>query len=152
MKTIKSKITVNLMLMAVLMMAASACKKDEVAGPPTKEQLLATAKGWMLTTKTMLISGQTAETNVFLSMESDQEDNIFLFTGDGKISRDEGAAKSSNPNALQRFDGYGTWAFNTDKTKLTTTLAGLSISREYAIAGTTYTVLELTSTTLKISG
>jgi hypothetical protein len=33
MKTIKSKITINLIITAVLMMAVSACKKDEVVAP-----------------------------------------------------------------------------------------------------------------------
>jgi hypothetical protein len=144
MKTIQSKFTMSTITLTILLLITSSCKKDEAAAP-TKEQLLTTTKGWVLTAKTIVVTGQTSEADYFALIAACKKDNISIFTTDGKINGDEGATKCSSGDP-QKTDAFATWAFNTDKTSLTVTNVGSSSGP------TVYTILDLSSTILKISG
>jgi hypothetical protein len=126
----------NLLIMFFIgMVSLFACSKSDPA--PTKEQLLTISKGWVRSDYTV-----TTKTGVLKEKFSDitpcVQDDVFKFTTDGKGKSTEGATSCSPPSADTSF----TWAFNTDKTKITIGFTGGS---------EVYDVKELSATSLKIS-
>ena len=131
------------MLMGIATTLFNGCKKEdkapEVVTPaPTKTELL-TGKNWRMTALTVNpgidVSG-TIITDWYSQLQSCEQDDLVKFNTNGSYTDDEGVTKcnSSDPQT-----STGTWVFNTNQTIITQD-------------GTdSYTITELTSTTLKMS-
>jgi hypothetical protein len=140
-KSIGLSFSLFVSLLSFLSVTVVSCKKDSPAPAPTKTQLL-TGKNWKVTALTVdpprpYVAFGPAVTDWYSQMKGCEQDNLFKFNSDGTMIKDEGATKC-NVNDPQTISG--TWVFNTDQTIVTTTINSVSIS---------YTIVELTTTTLK---
>ncbi len=130
-----------------LSLTFTACKKDkeDPKPAPTKTELL-TNKNWRLTATTVdpaYPANGTLYTNLFTLFMDCYKDNLTRFESPNLFKYDEGATKCS-ASATQTLTG--TWTFNLDQTKVTTTYTANG-----ATSNTTYDILELTDGTLKVS-
>lgn len=123
----KFKLLPFLALVVVLV----SCSKDD---PKTSKTDLI-SKTWKTTSFT--IGGQ----DVFSLYDACEKDNLVIIAKDGKYKEDEGLTKC-NPADPQIIDS-GTWSFLENETKLKIVYSDSSSE--------TYTITELTSTTLKLS-
>ena len=126
-------------LSLVLLMS---CKKDS---SPTKKDLL-TAKSWKLSAYTIdpqiaitdpngNITGYTND--MYALLPDCSKDNTRKFNSDGSFVADEGVVKC---DATAAQTTTGTWVFNSDQ-------SGITLTGNTSVI---YTIVELTSTTLKI--
>jgi hypothetical protein len=125
-------------LFLVISLGLGSCQKEK-----TKTELL-TEKSWLTTAikvnPGIPIPGDTITiTDLLAQYEPCVKDNLFKFALDTKYSEEEGAARcnASDTQIVKK----GTWSFNTRETILTV------ISSDT----TTYNLLELNATTLKVS-
>jgi hypothetical protein len=132
--------SVFVLVLSSLLFISSCSKKNDPA--PSRDQLLATAKGWKLTNVTLTSSANVTQT-IFSSIPTCVADNIIYFKSTGAYLEDEGASKcdSTDPQTVES----GTWKFNTDKTVITVTS---SDPTNPDIAS--QTIASLTATTLVI--
>jgi hypothetical protein len=140
----------RIIVVALFAVVAFSCSKKNDPAPATREQLLTTAKGWILTAGTInppiqipgAPSGTPAISDFFgLFLEDCEKDDVFLFTSSGQYRIDEGATKCDPSD--QQIKEQGTWAFNSAKTVITVTQAD---GGSYDI-----NISELSATTLKIT-
>ena len=124
------KILKSLSLLAFVAITTFACKKDAVVVDNTA--LLTTGK-WKLTAET------TAGADTYKDYVACEKDNTWAFAAaTGVATLDEGATKCDPTDAQSET---GTWAFaGTDKKSVILTVG---------IIGLTFTINELTSSTLK---
>lgn len=111
-----------------------------VVVPPTTRELL-TTKTWMMTaaTEALVPAGSGPDRDIFLSYyNACERDDLYRFETSGAYTRTDGLTQCGVTTY------QGTWGFNTDQTKLTITTPGLGPIE--------YTLLELTTTTLKYQG
>jgi len=131
----------------ILGLSFSACKKDkkEDPKPKTKTELL-TNKNWKLVASTVdpaFPANNTLYTNLFTILRDCYKDNLLRFETPNVFKYDEGPTKC---NATDTQTHTGTWTFNLDETKITTTFTSGGNT-----SSTTYDVLELSDGTLKVS-
>jgi Lipocalin-like domain len=121
----------KIILLALVAFATfSSCKKDDAAD---NAALLTTGK-WKLIAET------EAGKDTYTAKAACDKDDFISFTSDGKGVSDEGPLKcsASDPQTTPF-----TWVFsNTEKTQLVVTQSGFPL---------TFTIIELTSSTLKMS-
>lgn len=131
-----------LLCIVASLLVVSACKKDS---EPTKKELL-TGKNWKLTAYTVDPSfpivddlGNIIYTNDFYAQMSDCDtDDLTKYNTDGTAIYDEGPSKC-DPAYIQTTPG--TWVFSADESVITINFNDSPAS---------YTILELTSSTLKM--
>lgn len=129
-------------LMAVIILVLGiSCNKDEdnVQLPVTRAQLL--ARAWIQTDLLALINGSNI--SVFTTVASAcQRDNIWTFKSDGTYSVSEGATKcnAGDPDIATT----GTWQLTDADSKI--------IIDDVSEDPQTFTITELTSSSLKITG
>lgn len=133
----------KLLLMAGLLLALGACKKDSGPAAPTRTELL-TGKNWLLSAALLnpgityngftITDGYQALSLAFPC----QVDNTQRFDLPSVYTISEGAnvCAGSSPTST------GTWALSADGNTLTTVMSGTTV---------TYNVLAITATTLQIS-
>ena len=121
----------------VLVLASVSCSKDD-NNQPTKKDLF--AKTWKQTDLLASLAG-TAATSVFTTvLKACEQDNLWQFKADGTYTVTEGATKCGTADVVTT----GTWTFIENDTKVTFV---------DATNGTqTFTISELTATSLKLSG
>ncbi|MBC6698530.1 lipocalin family protein [Hymenobacter puniceus] len=145
------KVTLFLSLAATVLSLAS-CEKelDNVNTPdqattasaiPAAQSVeekttLLTTGDWKLTSRVATTDQLT--TNLLVMEKADKRDNLTQFRAEGKLFLDEGTLKHDAETAQQT---EGVWAFADNGQSLTITHAGVA---------TTYTVAELTETTLRL--
>ena len=113
----------------------ASCKKEEVSVSKTDILL---AHGWSISKVDVVVAGvsQNATDEFF---ESCEKDNVLTFAAGNKLTTDEGATKCS-PDAPQTV--AGTWAFDSNETKLSFTEDG---------ATETYDIASMASGTIVLS-
>ena len=125
-------------LILSLVMLSIGCSKDKQ--PPTKTELL--SRTWRQTDLLASLGGG-AQSSVFGTVLTPcQQDNLWKFNSNGTYSVLEGATKC--PNSTSDVVTTGTWAFLENETKLTFTDA--------TNGSQTFTIAELTASSLKLSG
>jgi hypothetical protein len=118
-----------------------ACKKnDESPATPSSRADLLTAKNWRLATVTATVGGFPLPNNLVLP--DCNKDDFFKFNTDKTLIQDAGATKCNSTDPQTQA---GTWALNTDESKLTISIPGSLLSGEAVIK-------ELTTSSLHISG
>jgi hypothetical protein len=132
--------TIGIFFVAFLW-AGMSCSKDEqtVPLPVTRAQLL--ARSWIQTDLLATVGGtQTSVFNTVLT--ACQRDNIWNFKSDGTYTVTEGATKcnTTDPDTVTS----GTWQLTDSDTKI--------IIDDISDVPQTFTITELTSSSLKISG
>ena len=131
----------NGLLAVTILVLGISCNKDEdtVQLPVTRAQLL--ARAWIQTDLLALIGG--SNTSVFTTVvPACQRDNIWTFKSDGTYSVSEGATKcnAADPDIATT----GTWQLTDADTKI--------IIDDVSEDPQTFTITELTSSSLKITG
>lgn len=138
----KNKWSAGILLFAASLLFGVACSKEEqpVTVPVTRAQLL--ARSWIQTDLLAAIPGGSQSSVFTTVMTSCQRDNIWLFKSDGTYTITEGATKcnSTDPDTATS----GTWQLTENDTKI--------IVDDVSQAPQTFTINELTSSSLKISG
>lgn len=129
------KIFLFLGTMAVL----SGCKKSDESPAASRTDLL-TAKSWRLSTATVTLGGFPVSNSAFL--QDCKKDDLYKFNPDKTLIQDAGATKC---NATDPQTQAGTWALNSDQSKLTIAIPGSPLNGEAEVR-------ELTATTLRIYG
>lgn len=129
-------------LVITLLVTGSSCDKDDdvIQTPVTRAQLL--ARSWKQTDLLASVPGGSP-TSVFLTvMEACQRDNIWTFKSDGTYIVTEGATKcnAADPDTATT----GTWVLTDSDTKITID--------DVNEAAQTFSITELTSSSLKING
>ncbi len=137
----KNKWSIASFLFIAILAIGISCDKDEdtVPLPVTRAQLL--ARSWKQTDLLAVIAG--TEQSVFTTvLTACQRDNIWTFKDDGTYTVSEGATKcnSGDPDIATS----GTWQLTENDTKI--------IIDDISQAAQTFTITELNSSTLKISG
>lgn len=117
----------------------SACKKSGDSPTSSRTDLL-TAKSWRLSTATVTAGGFPVPSSTFI--QDCNKDDSFKFNVDKTLVQDAGASKC-NPTDPQTLTG--TWALNSDQSKLTISIPNSPLNGEAEVR-------ELTSTTLRIYG
>jgi|SRR6188768_549051 hypothetical protein len=125
------------LIIVALVLLSVACSKDD-DNQPTKKELF--ARTWKQTDLLASIGG-SAPASVFTTfLTACQQDNLWQFKSDGTYTVTEGATKCGTADVVTT----GTWTFIENDTKVTFV---------DATNGTqTFTLSELTSTSLKLSG
>lgn len=129
----------TLLLLAVVIITANSCKKDE--DEKTKTDLL-TGNYWKFTAMNIspAIEFNGLEySDLFGLMPNCSKDDLIKYNADGTLIFDEGPSKCDEGDPQTET---GNWAFNADETKITET---------YDDGSFTYDVVELTESNLKFS-
>jgi hypothetical protein len=132
----------KLLTLLLCLFAITSCIVNDDDDDNDRTKLL-TEKNWKLTASTVdpaiSINGSAPITNLFAQYQDCYKDNLTKFNKTGIIALDEGSTKcdASDPQTVS-----GTWAFNTDKTIISLTLDGETLS---------YQILELNKNTFKVS-
>ncbi len=129
MKTISRSI----LFVSIAALLAVSCKDDDAK--PSNTDLL-TAKSWTVTS----VTANGIDATDKFSDDCDKDDST-KFGKDGKVTNDNGSVKcgSSEPQTEES----GTWAFESNETKLKITSKGGDVEM--------YDIDELTATSLKVS-
>jgi hypothetical protein len=132
----------GILMMACLLAIGVSCKKDEstVPLPVTRAQLL--ARSWIQTDLLASLAGGSP-TSVFSTvLQACERDNIWNFKSDGTYTVTEGATKcnATDPDTASS----GTWQLTENDTKI--------IIDDINDVPQTFTITELTSSSLKITG
>ena len=131
------KIFLFLGTMAVL----SACKKsDESPATASSRTELLTAKSWRLSSATITANGFPVSSSTFI--QDCSKDDTFKFNADKTLVQDAGTIKCNTSDPQTQT---GTWALNSDQSKLTISIPNSPLNGEAEVK-------ELTSNTLRIYG
>ena len=138
----KNKWFISSIFIVAFLWAGMSCNKDDqnVQLPVTRAQLL--ARSWIQTDLLATPPGGT-QTSVFNTvLTACQRDNIWNFKSDGTYTVTEGATKcnTTDPDIATS----GTWQLTESDTKI--------IIDDVSTAPQTFTITELTSSSLKITG
>jgi hypothetical protein len=132
---------------AIAFLALSSCKKNNETNENTPENSkpvitktdILTAKSWKLTAATISpgisFQGGPFITDFYQYIEDCKKDDLVIYKADGKLITDEGASKC-NPDDPQTEEFN--WSFSNNETKI-------------IMDGDTSTIMQLDSTTLRIS-
>ena len=109
-----------LVLVCVVLISASSCKKDNNDNQPvkTKREILSSGK-WLISKSDAVVGQQGNPQNVNLYndfMLPCQRDNYYLFNSDGSSTIDEGPSKCSD-TSMQTVN-TGTWELRENDSKL----------------------------------
>ena len=119
----------------------SGCKKsDESPATASSRTDLLTAKSWRLAAVTVTANGLPVPSSVFI--EDCDKDDTFKFNADKTLVQDAGASKCNTSDPQTQA---GTWAFNSDQSKLTIAVPNSPLNGDGDIK-------ELTATSLHIYG
>lgn len=110
-----------------LIIIASACQQGEdLINPPTAEEILAD-NPWVYTAHTIepgIIQDSLFITDLYLQLDSCDQDNIYSFSSTGAFTFEEGDIRCA-ANSEQIIDN-GAWAVNSDETELLLNFADLN--------------------------
>ena len=109
-----------LLLLSVVLISASSCKKDSKDNQPakTKREILSSGK-WLISKSDAVVGqqGNTQNVNLYNDfMMPCQRDNYYLFNSDGSSTIDEGPSKCSD-TSMQTLN-TGTWELRENDSKL----------------------------------
>jgi len=135
-------------LLAVLFSAVlfvGGCKKKD---DPSRKDLL-TSGNWKLTAWTsdppVSFTGGAPATDQYAQLKSTDKDDLYIFTSDGKLVRDEGPTKENGANQIV---ATGTWTLSTTGEVISTTLTYTSNN---ATVNTEFTIKEISGSKLVAS-
>lgn len=130
----------NLFVFALILLSFSCSKDDNKAPAPTKKDLF--AKTWRQTDILAALGGGVQSSVFTTVLTACQQDNLWQFKTDGTYTLLEGATRC--PTSTSDVITTGTWTFSENDTKVTFV---------DAVNGTqTFTILELTATTMRLNG
>ena len=129
----------TLTLLCLGIATLGACKKNSEPIPATTRVDLLTAKGWRLSTITASLGGTPLPSSLLPACNND---DTYKFNLDKTVIQDAGATKCNSTDPQTQA---GTWAFNTDQSKLTITVPNSLLNGEADVK-------ELTASTLHLYG
>lgn len=135
----------KLLLLGVIALgvATVACDKDEDPAETSKTDLLTngSSKSWITT------SFFVNDVDITAFQDTCDQDDLIVFKSDKTMHGDEGSIKC-DPSDPQTYD-HGTWYFANNETQIISTTPDIELDTIYI---DTANVLELTNTSLKITG
>ncbi len=132
------KLYFKISLAAMLLMTVmTSCKKDKEQ--PTRRELLSKAP-WIQTASSAVRQSDGATFDVFSGLAACKQDDAYTFAADNTFLQMEGDTKcnTADPQLILT----GTWTFAADETAIIVSAPGAGTS--------TFTILELTGSTLKM--
>lgn len=140
-----------ILALSMLTIAFSACKKDDNKDVSAEGKL--TKENWKLAKVVLSFPPPIGETDFYANLQACEQDNLTLFVKGGSITLDEGATKC-DPADAQTVPNSGTWALNTNDTKLSMdiTFGGQELKGNFNIVALTDQALSLSLDSTTIVG